>query len=251
MIRPCVANAHRRRFTLPRAARRRTLLGIGLGLAFASLLTGCATSVHRAAAKRENDFQVPTGWKPIVEWQQRLSDHVMRVGGGDPAVLSQLPMLRSPAVQRPGRIVFATTDVDAVVPERDGFDVFGLLVDRRSASSVAWYIFIVGTIERSDYRPAAVADLRVAAMAVRGNRVIWATGPDDPLALARYRQRVATDSALRFPADQDQFRTFPCAAGICVEETRSGARWSVDLAAGVSAETPAGEAAPSERTAGT
>lgn len=181
---------------------------------------------------------LPAGSKPIVQWQQQLGDHVLQQGGGDPAVLSRLPALRAPTTLRPGRIVFAATDIGALVPERDGFDVFGLLVDKRATPpEVTWYIFIVGTIERRDYRPVAFAEIRIAAMAVRGGDVVWMTGPEDPLAVDHYRSRSDAGTTLRFPADHDQFRVFPCGSVVCVEESRSGARWSIDLASGSPAST--------------
>jgi hypothetical protein len=207
------------------------LQGLALSLALASLLAGCATRTIHHPEAREQIFQVPAFSMPIAEWQQRLGDYVTRIGGGDPAVLSQLPVLRSPITMRPARIVFAATDVDAVVAERDGYDVFGLLVDKRPDPSGPRYIFIVGTIERHDYRPAAVSDVRVAAMSVRGGSVVWDTGPDHPQALARYRQHANASSPLRFPADHDEFRTVPCDVRTCVEESGSGARWSIDLEA--------------------
>ena len=211
------------------ASWTQALRGIALSLVLGSLLAGCATRVHRPVAAPERDFQGPALSTPIAQWQQRLGEHVTGNGGGDPAVLAQLPVLRSPITLRPGRIVFAATDVDAVVAERDGYDVFGLLVDKRPDPSGSWYIFIVGTIERRDYRPAAVSDVRVAAMSVRGGVVVWDTGPMDPQALARYRQHANASSPLRFPADHDEFRAFPCDVRICVEESGSGARWSIDL----------------------
>jgi hypothetical protein len=211
-------------------SRALALLGCGASVVLAGLLSGCATPVHRpGAAAREQDFRGAAGWTPIAEWQRQLGDHVAHAGGGDPAVLSRLPILRSPAALRPGLIVFAAVDIDAVVSERDGYDVFGLLVGKRPDPAGPWYIFIVGTIERRDYRPAAVEDVRIAAMTVRGGRVVWETGPSEAQALARYKERADAATVLRFPGNQDNFVVVPCNRGICVEERGSGARWSIDL----------------------
>jgi hypothetical protein len=228
----------------------RALRGLGLPLALAGVLAGCATPAQLPAAPGEAGYQRPAGWTPVADWQQQLGGYVMR-SGGDPAALAQLPVLRSPAAVRPGRIVFTAMNVDAVVPERDGYDVFGLLVDKRSDPSGSWYVFIVGTIERRDYRPTTITDIRTAAMTVRDHRIVWETGPVDPQALARYRSHADAASAVRFPADHDEFRSAPCGAGLCVEEAGSGARWSIDLPPRESAAPPTGRAAPPGAGAGT
>jgi hypothetical protein len=230
--------------------RSRALRVLGLPLALAGVLAGCATPAQLPAAPGEAGFQRPAGWTPVADWQEQLGGYVMR-SGGDPAALAQLPVLRSPATVRAGRIVFTAMNVDAVLPERDGYDVVGLLVDKRSGPSGPWYVFIVGTVERRDYRPATITDIRTAAMAVLGNRVVWETGPDDPQALARYRSHADAASAVRFPADRDEFRSAPCGAGLCVEEAGSGARWSIDLPPRESAAPPTGRVAPPGAGAGT
>lgn len=231
----------------------RALASLGLRLTLATLLAGCAMPTHRPGAVRDGGPPLPAGSTPIAQWQQQLGDHVLQMGGGDPAVLSQLPALRAPTTLRPGRIVFAATDIDSVVPERDGFDVFGLLVDKRTTPSQGnWYVFIVGTIERRDFRPVTVAGIRIAAMAVRDAGVAWETGPEDPVALDRYRSsRADAGTTLRFPADHDEFRTFPCGPRVCVEESRSGARWSIDLVPGSPAATAPPEPARAGQAAGT
>jgi len=244
-------NARRGHLHLPRILwRPRATLALGLMLLLASILAGCAAPARRPTAARVNGSQMSTGSPQFVEWQQDLGEYLMRAGAFDPAVLSQLPLLRSPATLRPGRIIFAATDIDAVVPERDGYDVFGLLVDKRPDPAGAWYIFIIGTIERRDFRPAVVTDVRAAAMAFRSGHVVWETGPDDPPALARYRQRADAAAVLRFPTDHDEFRILPCDAGICVEETGSGARWSIGLAARAAATPSAGSPAQAGPTGG-
>lgn len=203
--------------------------GLGAALLVACLLAGCGTPAHRpSTAVRGHDFQTAAA-DPLAVWQQRLGEHLAGIGDGDPAALSQLPVMRSPSVLRPARIVFSATEIDSVVAERDGYDVFGLLLDRQPDAGGSWFVFVVGTVERSDYRPAAITDVRLVALSIRGGSPVWITGPADGQALTRYAKRAAGASVLRFPADHDEFRCFPCAAGLCVEETGSGARWSIDL----------------------
>jgi hypothetical protein len=72
-------------------------------------------------------------------------------------------------------------------------------------------------------------------MGVRDGTVRWQTGVSDRDALARYRQSADPSAAVRFPANQDQFRLVECPQGVCVEERVSGARWTLDLGAPVAA----------------
>jgi hypothetical protein len=142
-------------------------------------------------------------------------------------VLAQLPALRSPEVVRPGQIVFAATDIEALATERDGFDAFGLLVGRQDAAPVSRYVFIVGVVVREEYRPVALADIRAVSMSVRNGVVTWDTGPGDTLALRRYVQGLDATSVLRFPNVHDSFRLTDCPPATCVEELRSGAYWTL------------------------
>jgi hypothetical protein len=199
-----------------------------VSLAVAAALAGCAAATHRSGAAGREQGVPSMGWMPLGEWQHRLGEY-LAANGDDPAALAQLPQLRTPATLRPGRIVFGAIDVDAVVAERDGYDVYGLLLDRIADPAGSWYLFIVGTVERRDYRPAEVTDVRLAAMSVRAGRTVWVTGSAPTEALARYRSRAAAAAVLRFPADDDRFRVSACADGVCVEEIGSGANWSIDL----------------------
>lgn len=212
---------------------------IALASLLVVLLGGCAGYTPRPAAPaRTHDLTDMAATGVIAEWQRRLGQHVSAAGSGDPAVLSQLPGLRSSAVLRPGQIVFAATDVEAFVPERDGFDVFGLLLGKVNGPGGPSYVFIVGEVERRNYRSVGVADIRLAAMSMRDGAVAWQTGVSDREALARYRRSADTTAAVRFPADQDQFRMVDCPQGVCVEERVSGARWTLHLAGPVATATP-------------
>lgn len=199
-------------------------------LLLAMLLNGCATYAPRPAAPASGSHMPETtAMSLITEWQHRLGQHVAQAGSGDPSVLSQMPGLRSSAVLRPGQIVFAATDVESFVAERDGYDVFGLLLGKHDSVTGPRYVFVVGTVERRNYRSIAVADLRVSAMSVRNGVATWLTGSSDDASLMLYRKGADPSAAVRFPADQDQFRMSACPQGICVEEQVSGARWTLYL----------------------
>jgi hypothetical protein len=192
-------------------------------------LSGCALHApsQPGVQARTPPVNETAGRTLVEDWQRRLAQYVDKQGRGDPAVLAQLPAVRSPAVQRPGQIVFGASDIAASAKERDGYDVFGLLVGRRNSTQGPWYVFIVGALERRDYRPVAIADVRVTAMSVKNGGVVWETGFSDSAALERYRKSADPSTALRFPADHDRFGLVDCAPGVCVEEARSGARWAL------------------------
>jgi hypothetical protein len=216
----------------------------------AAALSSCALyTPPPAAGVAARELSDATGRTVIATWQGRLGQHIASAGDGDPAVLSQLPALRSPAVARPGQIVFAATDVDSNFAERDGYDVFGLLLGKQATTAGPRYVFIVGTIERQDYWPVAVIDVRMTAMSVKGGVATWETGPANAEALTRYRRNADTSTALRFPAERDQFRLVSCDPGVCVEELRSGARWALYLDAPVrpTLATPSVPPAPATR----
>jgi hypothetical protein len=196
------------------------LLAIALG--------GCAVySAPKPTAAMVREMPDATSRAVIATWQGRLEQHIASAGDGDPAVLSQLPALRSPAVARPGQIVFAASDVDAHVSERDGYDVFGLLLGKQTTADGPRYVFIVGAVQREEYWPVVIADVRVVALSFKAGIAAWETGPADVEALLRYRKNADTSTALRFPAERDQFRLIGCDPGVCVEELRSGARWAL------------------------
>jgi hypothetical protein len=200
-----------------------------LVLLTAAALNGCAIYSPPTTSAKVRDLPDATAKTVIATWQARLGQHIASAGDGDPAVLAQLPGLRSPAVARPGQIVFAATDVEAHATERDGYDVFGLLLGKQVTAAGPRYVFVVGAVERQDYWPVAVTDIRIAALSVKGGVTTWETGPADADALTRYRRSAETSTAVRFPADHDQFRLVGCDPGVCVEELRSGARWALYL----------------------
>jgi len=219
----------------PRAPRVWRVVG-ALGLLL--LLQGCATRAPRpASAAAEPAMDEVRARQIVAVWRQQLADYLDHAGGGDPAALAQLPSLRATGTLRPARIVFGALDVEASVAERDGFDVQGLLLAPRPGATADPYVFAVGIVQRDGYRPVALVDVRLVAMATRAGHLEWTVGDGDPQALLRYRARMDPAAPLRFPADKDRFELVPCAPGLCVDEQLSAGRWSLAVPA------PAGAAA--------
>lgn len=207
------------------------------------LLAACGSVPLRNPKVPPHDLPEPTARLVIFEWQSRLSDRITRAGG-DPAALAQLPLLRSPATARPAQIVFSVTDIDAQVPERDGYDAFGLLLGKHVDATATWYIFVVGTVERRDYRPAGIVDVRLAAMTVANGTVVWKTGTSDTDELRRYRHTPLASAGSPFPAESDRFNLKSCAPSVCVEEERSTARWTLYFEPAATAIAPQRTSAP-------
>lgn len=205
------------------AALQSSLRGLGL-LGLAVLLLGaCATRAPRPEpAALPPTLAQAQALQLIAAWQQRLTDYIDRAGHGDPAALARLPALRASGTLRPARITFGALDLDASVPEADGFDVQGLLLATPAAHD---YVFIVGIVQRQGYRPVALVDLRPVTMQVRDGRIGWVQGDGDAQALARYRAAVDRSAPLRFPADKDDFELVACAPRVCVAERTTQARW--------------------------
>jgi hypothetical protein len=235
----------------PTASRplTRFVRAFSFALLSAAALNGCAIYSPPTTGAKVREVPDATAWAVIAAWQTRLGQHIASAGDGDPAVLSQLPGLRSPAVARPGQIVFAATDVEAHATERDGYDTFGLLLGKNITPAGPRYVFVVGAVERQDYWPVAVTDIRIAALSVRGGVATWETGSKNADALARYRRSAEMSTAVRFPAELDQFRLAGCDPGVCVEELRSGARWSLYLDSPVTPApaTPSVQSTPAAR----
>lgn len=199
----------------------------------AALLGGCAYSKRGdTAASTATELSEAEARSVVAQWQASVSRYVTADVHGGAAALARLPVLRSPAVPRPGRIVFSALDVAATAIERDGHDVSGLLLGKPPGATGATYVFIVGTVERSEFRPVAVVDVRIAVMSISNGTVDWKLGDGSRASMALYRAAADPAAAPRFPADRDRFRLLDCPAAVCVEETVSGARWVLPLATG-------------------
>jgi hypothetical protein len=201
------------------------------GLALLLVLQACASRAPRQDVAVSDPALDETRARQLVAaWQQQLAGYIAHAGGGDPSVLAQLPAQRATGTLRPASITFGALDIDASVAERDGFDVQGLLLPDPLGIREP-YVFVVGIVQREGYRPVAVVNIRLVAMAVRGGRLEWTVGEGDAQALMRYRTLLDPRLPLRFPADLDRFALVPCAPRICVQEPVSDARWSLGVPA--------------------
>jgi len=194
------------------------------------ILAGCAArSSHPAVAESLQDLPDARAQHLISVWQQQLGRYIKQEGDGDPAALSRMLVLRSRDVVRPARIRFAILDVEATVPGRDGWDIEGVLIDKQRSAAQDWYIFMVAIVARSAYRPTSIADLRLVALTAQGGHYAWRTSPADAAAVRSYRDTFRSSVPVRFPADTDQFSMKASEDRVSVQETRSGAEWSLLL----------------------
>lgn len=170
----------------------------------------------------------PSGDALVQAWSQQLTGYVDSAGHGDPAVLAQLPLLRSSPGPRPAQIVFRANDLAASQPGQDGFDLSGLLLGKQQRGGQTWYVFVVGAVQRENGQPVALTDVRLMAMTLQDGRPQWHGSAPDPRALQRYGEGRGAQRVLRFPAENDRFGLQPCAPALCIEEANSGARWRLD-----------------------
>ena len=219
------------------SVRRRSLvfhLFTPLALLAVGILAGCAArSPHPAVAEVQQDVPDARAQHLISVWQQQLGRYIKQEGDGDPAVLSRMLVLHSRDVVRPARIKFAILDVDATVPGRDGWDVEGVLIDKQGSGAQGWYVFMVGVVARTAYRPTSIADLRLVALAAQGGHYAWRTSLANAAAVGTYRDTFRSSIPVRFPADTDQFSMTASGDRVTVQETRSGAEWSLRLESAV------------------
>ena len=161
----------------------------------------------------------------IGEWQQQLQRYIAQAGAGDPAVLLQARALQSRAALRPAQVTFDAINIDATVPDRDGWDVQGVLVGRYADDHRTWSVFLVGIVERERYRPIAIRDIRVVRTGLTAGKHEWSLSLADPLALQRYRQAQDAAAAVHFPGPLDRFDMRAVPTEVWVQETRSAADW--------------------------
>lgn len=165
-------------------------------------------------------------------WQEQVHQYIARQGDGDPAVLSQTRALHSRDILRPGRITFGALDSESAPPGRNGWDMQGVLIGKRASGSHTWYVFVVGIVRRNDYRPMEVQDIRMVALRAEGRTLSWETSTADPQSVQRYRNAFAGSDPVQFPADTDRFSMSISGDLVRVQETQSGADWSLNLSAG-------------------
>jgi len=201
------------------------------------LLAACAVRAPRTQiVEHKADLPEATTKRLISAWEQELARYLSREGGGDPATLSKTSALHSRDVSRPARITFAVLDVEANVPNRDGWDVEGLLVGKQTTGARAWYVFVVGIVTRSRYRPSSIQDIRLVALSTQGRKLLWEMSPADPRAAQRYREAFVGSATVRFPGDTDRFGMTAASERVWVAEMLSGATWALVL------ESPASDA---------
>ena len=194
------------------------------------VLAACSTrSLHPSKADAAASLGEGTAKRLISVWQEHVRQYIDREGNGDPAVLSQTTALHSRDVLRPGRITFGVLDLDSDLPGRNGWDVQGVLIGKDASGVHSWYVFLVGIVRRSDYRPRDLQDIRAVGLAPQRGKLTWQTSMPDPQALQRYRDTFAASGSVRFPADSDSFRMTVSGDRVWVQETRSGADWTLEL----------------------
>jgi len=201
-----------------------------LALLALSVLAGCAArSPHMGVMAPRPALPDARAQRLIAVWQEQLGRYISEEGAGDPAVLSRMPLLRSQDLVRPARITFDVLDVESYVPGRDGWDIQGVLIGKQTSGAHTWYVFLVGVVVRSGYRPTSIADIRLVALSVQGARLDWRTSPADPQAVQRYLDTFRTSVPVRFPGDTDRFSLKAAGDHVSVQELRSRAEWSLRL----------------------
>ena len=213
-----------------RSLRRAHVAWIAFGLL--AVLSGCAVRAPRPdGLQTQANLPDRTTHRLISVWESQLTRYISAEGGGDPAILAQARVLHSRDSPRPARITFDALDVDAAIPGRDGWDVEGVLIGKQSTGTRNWYVFLVGVVSRSGYRPASIQDIRLVAMSPQGAKFSWVVSPPETQAVQRYGDTFRDSMAGRFPAETDEFVMHADAGRLWVEEVRSGASWSLQQGA--------------------
>jgi len=199
---------------------------------FLIALTACSTRApHPGPATKAQHAGVSerTVAQIISAWKEQLGTYIEREGAGDPAILSHTRTLQPRDVQRPGRIMFGVLDINSGVPGRDGWDAQGVLIGKQASGGHTWYVFLVGLIQRSDYRPKGIQDIRLVALSAQAGVLRWRTSEAQPQAMVRYLTAFAASDPLRFPDDGDRFQMTAAGDRVEVLESESGAQWFLQL----------------------
>lgn len=197
------------------------------------VLAACSPrAVHKSTPEPHAKLAEGKVKQLISLWQEQVHQYIDRQGDGDPAVLSQTRTLHSRDVLRPGRITFGALDAETDLPGRNGWDVQGMLIGKQGSGSHAWYVFVVGIVRRNDYRPMEVQDIRMVALRAEGRKLSWETSTADPQSVQRYRDTFAASDPVQFPGDTDRFSMSVSGDLVRVQETQSGADWSLRLTPG-------------------
>ncbi len=223
----------------PMASRWRSAAGIlrravtRPALLLLCVLAGCAVRAPRTDVVEPAAVLPEATVKRLISaWEQELARYISREGGGDPAALSRTQALHSRDVPRPARITFGVLDVEPIVPNRDGWDVQGLLIGKQASGTRNWYVFAVGIVTRGGYRPSSIQDIRLVAFSAQGRKLSWQMSPADPQPVQRYRDAFSASAPVRFPGDTDSFSMNVDGERLSVQEVRSGATWALLLSSG-------------------
>jgi hypothetical protein len=209
-------------------------LADGFSLLLLIVLAACSTrSVHTGVVEPHANLGEGTVKRLVSTWHEQVRQYIDREGKGDPAVLSRTRAAHSRDVLRPGRITFGVLDADSDLPGRNGWDVQGVLIGKQASGVHNWYVFVVGIVRRSNYRPMEIQDIRLVALSAHGGKLRWETSAADPQAGQRYRDTAGSDP-VRFPGDNDSFNMTVSGDRVRVQETQSGADWSLRLSNGTS-----------------
>ncbi len=193
------------------AARQhlRRCLALLFGIFITLNLVGCGTPVN------------------MTTWQQSLETYVRGDGRGDPNVLRHLTIQND---QRGFEMIGGDDP-------RYTTDARGLLLGHKVVAGRPWFIYLVGIVHDQKVR-----ELRLAALAVEGNRFHWVLGPKNSRATHMYRnyneglgkrrnpgQKHAPIEYSSFPRSEDQFELSINGDHVSVIHKGSGAWWEMTL----------------------
>lgn len=210
--------------------RRGTLFPVMLGLLLV-LLVGCAGRGQVPdPLPRLNPLEEKNAQEILMDWSQRLGDYIELEGNGDPTVLSQIRDKRSRHRQRPALITFSALDLRSDFPGMDGWDATGVLVGLASIAGEDWYVFLVGSVKRANYRPVGIQDIRLVAFSAEQGKLRWRFGERNLGSLLTYSHDIPVDSlSVKFPDDRDQFAMMVRGNRVMVQEENSRAEWLLQL----------------------
>jgi hypothetical protein len=163
-------------------------------------------------------------------WQEDLAAYLKREELDWPTRLSQLRDMQTRQGLRPGRIQFTTLAAGGDPDRADAWDVTGLLLGRQVIGERDWYVFIVGIVEREDFRPVEIHDIRLMAFTAGGDEPIWREGAPNAESLRGYKEAHKLNIPIRFPADDDGYELEVDENRVTVREVDSGGEWTLLLA---------------------
>jgi len=194
-------------------------------------LAGCATRAPYTDANtpHPDSLDERTSESVFLAWRSGIGRYLDREGKADPSMLLQTTDHHSRQGLRPARITFGVLAVGDTISSPDGLDVNGLLLAKRTICARDWYLFLVGVVQRSRYRPTGILDLRLIGFTVERGELLWRTGAASPRALLRYGNTFSDSPPIRFPGDTGRFVVETTGCVVSVREMQSGTGWSLRL----------------------